>query len=394
MLSYIGGKARMADWISSEVPDDIETYVEVFGGAFWVYINSDIYKDANTVVYNDFNPYMVNLFRCASKPESFSKFIDGEKIPRQKKGQPELSKSCKDFFDKCKRGLFDGDTDDAIKKITKTLREDPNLDTKLIADQLRKLREELKIIKDEDEKNIELTNQPKEERINPIKDKINKLLTEKKRRLSTRASLLKEKNELKEVHEKNNNKLRDKFGKKIAEDDLDQEVAMQYAYILTCSFSGIDPVYSEFQDYKGKYGSKFQAFYNRLTSDKFIPKLKKIDTCENLSFEKVIERYDSKKTYFYVDPPYWSTELYYSLHRFGKKQHEELQKCLHNMDGMFSLSYYDFSELSGMYPKDKFTWETKEFVKPAGAKEGMEQSTGEEVLIMNPACIKALDKTE
>ena len=36
-----------------------------------------------------------------------------------------------------------------------------------------------------------------------------------------------------------------------------------------------------------------------------------------------------------------------------------------------------------MYPKDKFTWETKEFVKPAGAKEGMEQSTGEEVLIMN-----------
>ena len=258
----------MADWISSKVPEDVETYVEVFGGAYWVYVNSDIYKRVDCAIYNDFNPYMTNLFRCASKPESFSKFINDEEIPRQKKGFPKLGESCHNFFDKCKRELFDGDTDDAIKKITKTLREDPNLDTKLIADQLRKLREELKIIKDEDEKNIELTNQPKEERINPIKDKINKLLTEKKRRLSTRASLLKEKNELKEVHEKNNNKLRDKFGKKIAEDDLDQEVAMQYAYILTCSFSGIDPVYSEFQDYKGKYGSKFQAFYNRLTSDK------------------------------------------------------------------------------------------------------------------------------
>ena len=53
------------------------------------------------------------------------------------------------------------------------------------------------------------------------------------------------------------------------------------------------------------------------------------------------------------------------------------------MQGKFSLSYYDFSELSDMYPKDKFTWEMKEFVKPAGATEGVEQSTGEEVLIMN-----------
>ena len=363
MLSYIGGKARMADWISSEVPDDIETYVEVFGGAFWVYINSDIYKDANTVVYNDFNPYMVNLFRCASKPESFSKFIDGEKIPRQKKGQPELSKSCKDFFDKCKKGLFDGDTDDAIKKITKTLREDPNLDTKLIVDQLRKLR--------------------KEERINPIKDQIDKLLTEKKRRLSARAIKLKEKNELIEKREKNNNDLIDKFGKQIVDSDPDQETAMWYAYILTCSFSGINPVYSEFQDYKGNYGSKFQAFYNRLTSDKFVPKLKKIDTCENLSFEKVIEKYDSPTTYFYCDPPYWNTESYYSLHGFGKDEHYQLKDILHKIQGKFSLSYYKFDELRGMYSPNKFKWQKKEFVKPAGAKGGLKQSKGEEVLIMN-----------
>jgi len=192
----------------------------------------------------------------------------------------------------------------------------------------------------------------------------------------------------------NNNNLRDAFGDKVKSGKKDQAAAMKYAYILTTAFSGIDPVDSEFQDYKGKYGSKFKAFYNRLTSDKFIPKLKKIDTCENLSFEEVIKKYDSPTTYFYCDPPYWSTELYYSLHRFGKEQHEELKSCLHNIEGKFSLSYYDFSELSDMYPKNKFSWETKEFVKPAGATEGMEQSTGEEVLIMNPACIKALDKTE
>ena len=185
---------------------------------------------------------------------------------------------------------------------------------------------------------------------------------------------------------------RNKIGEKIALGKKDQSIAMKYAYILACSFSGIDPVDSEFQDYKGKYGSKFKAFYNRLTGDKFIPKLKKIDTCENLSFEKVIEKYDSPTTYFYVDPPYWNTENYYSLHGFGRDQHYELQESLHSIKGMFSLSYYDFSELSVMYPKDEFTWETKEFVKPAGAKEGLEQSTGEEVLIMNYK--KELDKTE
>ena len=41
MISYIGGKSRMAKWISGYIPDDIETYVEVFGGAFWVYVNGE-----------------------------------------------------------------------------------------------------------------------------------------------------------------------------------------------------------------------------------------------------------------------------------------------------------------------------------------------------------------
>ena len=47
MISYIGGKSRMAKWIGEYVPNDIETYVEVFGGAFWVYINGEIHKKPN-----------------------------------------------------------------------------------------------------------------------------------------------------------------------------------------------------------------------------------------------------------------------------------------------------------------------------------------------------------
>ncbi len=316
----------MANWISPFVPSEIETYVEVFGGAFWVYINSDIHERCEKIIYNDINPYMVNLFRCASNPKVFSKFIDEKNPPLQTKGKPELSQACRDFFYQCKEDLFDSDKD------------------------IRVLRESLK----------DKSHNRKERR------KLNRSLQR------ARADRVSDINEIKED-----------FGDKVKRGKKDQGAAMKYAYVLTCSFSGIDPVDSEFQDYEGKYGSKFGAFYNRLTSDKFIPKLKKIESCENLSFEKLIERYDSPTTYFYCDPPYWSTELYYSLHRFGRDQHYELMNCLHNIEGKFSLSYYDFSELSDMYPKNKFTWETKEFVKPAGAKEGHEQGTGEEVLIMN-----------
>ena len=71
MINYIGGKNKMAKWIVPFIPGDIETYVEVFGGAFWVYIKADIYNKfkLKTVIYNDFNRFMVNLFECFRKED-------------------------------------------------------------------------------------------------------------------------------------------------------------------------------------------------------------------------------------------------------------------------------------------------------------------------------------
>ena len=82
MIPYIGGKQRMAPWIHSFYPGNIETYVEVFGGAFWVYMKSDVDAPlAKQHIYNDFNPYMVNLYRCSSSPKQFSNFIDSKHVP-------------------------------------------------------------------------------------------------------------------------------------------------------------------------------------------------------------------------------------------------------------------------------------------------------------------------
>jgi hypothetical protein len=53
------------------------------------------------------------------------------------------------------------------------------------------------------------------------------------------------------------------------------------------------------------------------------------------------------------------------------------------MEGLFSLSYYDFPLLSEWFPHYDYVWEKKEFAKAAAAKSGVKQNMGEELLIMN-----------
>jgi DNA adenine methylase len=102
-----------------------------------------------------------------------------------------------------------------------------------------------------------------------------------------------------------------------------------------------------------------------------------------MDFAHLINTYDSPTTYFYVDPPYWKTENYYSNHDFDRGDHERLAYILKTINGKFSLSYYDFPLLSEWFPKDKYRWEMKQFAKAASAKKGEKQNMGEELLIMN-----------
>jgi DNA adenine methylase len=270
MISYIGGKSRMAKWISGYIPNDIETYVEVFGGAFWVYVNGDVHTRPNLkkVIYNDFNRYMVNLFECCKSPKEFHDFM------------LDIISQNEDLFYQYKKEVF----------------EDNNVNDVTLGD---------------------------------------------------------------------------------------MNFAMKYAYIVTQVFSGLNPEKSKFINLKGKYKSKFDSFRGRLVNPKFTEKLKLIDTCENMDYSEVIEKYDSPTTYFYVDPPYWKTENYYSLHDFDREDHEKLCMQLKNIEGRFSLSYYDFELLGEWLPESEFTWVRKEFVKAASARKDTKQNKGEELLIMN-----------
>ena len=163
----------------------------------------------------------------------------------------------------------------------------------------------------------------------------------------------------------------------------DYDVAAKYAYILTQVFSGSKPETSNYIDLKGKYKSKYLTFRDKLKNDKWLNKFSKINHIENMDFEDVIKKYDGDNTYFYLDPPYWKTENYYSNHDFDRNDHERLAKVLNNIKGKFSLSYYDFELLCEWFPKNDYIWEQKEFVKAAAAKKGKEQTKGTEILILN-----------
>jgi DNA adenine methylase len=163
----------------------------------------------------------------------------------------------------------------------------------------------------------------------------------------------------------------------------DYVIAAKYAYVLSQVFSGSKPETSSFIDLKGKYKSKYLTFRDKLSKPDWVEHFLRISHVENLDFQAVIDKYDSPSTYIYLDPPYWKTENYYNNHDFDREDHERLANVLNNVQGKFSLSYYDFELLHTWYPETTFRWEKKEFAKAAAAKKGVKQNMGEELLILN-----------
>ena len=106
MLSYIGGKSKIGKWIVPYYPEDMETYVETFGGMFWCFFNMDLskYPNLKRVVYNDFNPLNYNLFQCVRNPSELQRALDA--IPVQQLGEDVTSTEHKERFVSFQQELF------------------------------------------------------------------------------------------------------------------------------------------------------------------------------------------------------------------------------------------------------------------------------------------------
>lgn len=90
---------------------------------------------------------------------------------------------------------------------------------------------------------------------------------------------------------------------------------------------------------------------------------------EQQDFQQIIKTYDREKALFYLDPPYYEAEGYYS-NRFSLDDHIRLKESLDNINGKFLLSYNDCDYIRELYDGytiievDRLHNLSKEKVKP------------------------------
>lgn len=66
---------------------------------------------------------------------------------------------------------------------------------------------------------------------------------------------------------------------------------------------------------------------------------------ENQSYSRILTRYDSPRTLFYIDPPYWGCEDYYGKNLFSRDDFGHLREQLRQLKGRFILSLNNLPEV-------------------------------------------------
>lgn len=154
------------------------------------------------------------------------------------------------------------------------------------------------------------------------------------------------------------------------------EAAAFYLYQLTQSFGSKGDSFAMSAKSMRKPKNIYKSYHT------WAKRLKGV-TIENKSFQELIPLYDKEDAFFYVDPPYVSTESYYkNTGGFGIQEHEELAELLSNIKGRFLLSYNDSVVVRELY-KGFNIRSTKEISYTLGANMHKVEKKVKEVLISN-----------
>lgn len=178
----------------------------------------------------------------------------------------------------------------------------------------------------------------------------------------------------------------------------DSALAAEYLYLNQQHFSNeqlngkILPYFHELRTDNGV--NKYLSLIKRMEEPDTRKTLTNITGVENLDCIDVINKYDSPDTLFYVDPPYFNLEHYYTK-EFPFQKHKELADRLATIHGKFVLSYYEHEDMHIFYPQDKFIWQIEKVKKVSSNKskykivdeDGLEikheADIAEEIIIMN-----------
>jgi|LauGreDrversion4_2_1035121.scaffolds.fasta_scaffold138693_4 DNA adenine methylase len=102
LIPYLGEKSKFASFITPNIPTDISTYVEPFGGMFGVFFSLDFSKFKNVnFIYNEINYLNYNLFDLLRYDIRFIEIIKGIKVDKER-----YQKSLKEIFTETDRMTF------------------------------------------------------------------------------------------------------------------------------------------------------------------------------------------------------------------------------------------------------------------------------------------------
>ena len=121
------------------------------------------------------------------------------------------------------------------------------------------------------------------------------------------------------------------------------ERAIRFYFQLSCSYGSRSKNFCIMQGYK------YMPLRNLEKVKAASERLKQV-IIEKQDFEKLIARFDTPNTFFYLDPPYYTKEHLYDredANAFTK--HEELAAILKQIKGKFLLSYNNEPYIRTLY---------------------------------------------
>ena len=116
--------------------------------------------------------------------------------------------------------------------------------------------------------------------------------------------------------------------------------AIRFLYLITQSFAGKGKVYGY-----GTTKKPSQHIFKEVLGE--IRERLKNTYVENLSFEKIIDKYDREHSFFFCDPPYFETSGYDN--KFGEDEHIILLDKLKKLKGKFLLTINDHPKVREWY---------------------------------------------
>ncbi len=166
-------------------------------------------------------------------------------------------------------------------------------------------------------------------------------------------------------------------------DDLER--AARWFYVLRSTFGG-HPNFKKGWAYEIRQGSsKVAALRSATTYLTSVVERFRYVQIEHQDFEKIIQVYQTPRTFFYADPPYIDCERYYNISDtalFTREDHTRLAALLNTTSALVALSYYEHPLLDDLYPTSK--WRRISWTQPkAIARTRGTRQSGREVLLMN-----------